>query len=182
MAVKDQPPDNGGWIIIYKKIQKWGWYSDSQTFHLFMHLLLEANHENRIWKGQEIKRGQLIFGRKRTSECLGISEQAVRTCITRLKSTNEITIKSTNKYSLITIVNYEKYQLTPKKSTSKSTSNYANEQPTTNQQPTTPNKVNKRNKVNKKEKGENFDSPFGDESTPFKVEQTEKYRDEYYGT
>lgn len=127
-----------GWIKIFRKIQSWGWYNDSQMVHLFIHLLLEANHEDRIWKGQPVKRGQMIFGRKAVAETLGISEQSIRTCITRLKSTNEITTKSTNKFTLVTIVNYDQYQVEDKKSTSKSTSENANEQPTTNQQLTTP--------------------------------------------
>src|SRR5688500_11185688 len=116
-----------GWIKIHRKLQKWGWYSDSHMVHLFIHFLLEANHENRKWKGQIIKRGQLIFGRKAVSETLGISEQTVRTCMERLKSTNEITSKSTNRFTLVTIVNYEDYQtlddLPTSKSTSKSTNN-----------------------------------------------------------
>lgn len=127
-----------GWIKIHRKLQSWEWYTDSQVVHLFLHFLLEANHEDRKWKGVMIKRGQLIFGRKRASETLGISEQSIRTCITRLKSTNEITTKSTNKFTLVTIVNYDQYQVEDKKSTSKSTSENANEQPTTNQQLTTP--------------------------------------------
>ena len=80
--------------------------------HLFLHLLLNANHEDGSWEGIIIKRGQLVIGRKKISSDTGISEQSVRTCIDRLKSTNEITIKSTNKYSIITIINYESYQKT----------------------------------------------------------------------
>lgn len=127
-----------GWIKIHRKLQSWEWYTDSQVVHLFLHFLLEANHEDRKWKGVMIKRGQLIFGRKRASETLGISEQSLRTCITKLKSTSEITIKSTNRFSLVTVVNYEYYQCMDDLPTSKSTSKSTNDQPTTNQQPTTP--------------------------------------------
>ena len=54
-----------------------------------------------------------------------------------LKSTNEITIKSTNRFSIVTIVNWEKYQINKKQSTNKLTNNLTNNQPTTNQQLTT---------------------------------------------
>lgn len=127
-----------GWIKIHRKLQDWGWYSDSHMVHLFIHLLLEANHEDRNWKGQLVKRGQLIFGRKAISETLGISEQTVRTCMERLKSTSEITSQSTNRFSLVTIVNYEDYQSNEDLPTSKSTNNLTYNQPTTNQQLTTP--------------------------------------------
>lgn len=127
-----------GWIKIFRKLQDWQWYSDSQMVHLFIHLLLEANHEDRFWKGIQVKRGQLIYGRKATSETLGISEQSLRTCIERLKSTNEITSKSTNRFSLVTIVNYEDYQSYDDILTSKSTTNSTYNQPAINQQSTTP--------------------------------------------
>lgn len=127
-----------GWIKIHRKIQSWGWYSDSQTFHLFIHFLLEANHEDRVWKGIKINRGQLIFGRKKAAETLGITERAIRTCLERLKTTNEVTIKTTNRFSLITVVNYEDYQSNEEKTTSKTTSVSANKRPTSDQQATTP--------------------------------------------
>ena len=60
--------------------------------------------------GTEIKRGQLATGRKSLSDSTGISEQSLRTCITRLKSTSEITIVSTSLFSIITVCNYDSYQ------------------------------------------------------------------------
>ena len=79
-------------------------------FHLFHYLLYKANWEDRKWNGIIIKRSQLITGRNTISRDTGISAQSVRTCLERLKSTNEITIKPTNKYSIITIINYDYYQ------------------------------------------------------------------------
>ena len=132
-----------GWVKIHRTIQSWEWYNDSKMVHLFLHLLLSANHKDGSWRGIDVKRGQLIFGRKTASERTGISEQSIRTCLERLKSTNEITIKSTNKYSILTICKYEDYQLKEDESTSKLT----NKQPATNQQSTT-------NKNEEKEKNE----------------------------
>ena len=100
----------GGWIKLHRKIQDWQWYSDSNTFRLFIHLLLSANHKPQSWKGVVIGRGELATGRQSLSAQTGLSEQSVRTSLERLKSTNEITIKSTSKYSIVTIVNYDTYQ------------------------------------------------------------------------
>jgi len=127
-----------GWIKLYRKFQSWEWYDNSQMVHLFIHLLLEANHEPKKWQGIVIQRGQMIFGRKKIASELNISQQSLRTCIKRLKSTNEITTKSTNKFTLLTIENYHLYQDSEDESTSKSTSKLTNDQPTTNQQSTTP--------------------------------------------
>lgn len=122
-----------GWIKLHRKIVNWEWFSDSQTFHVFMYLLIHACQKEKKWRGISVKRGQVITGRKSMAKTLGITEQSIRTCINRLKSTSELTIKTTNRYSVITLVNFEKYQLIDTLSTNQSTS----QSPTTNQQLTT---------------------------------------------
>lgn len=99
-----------GWICLYKKLINWEWYQDGNTCRLFIHLLLLANYEDKSWQGQLIKRGQLITSSEHLAKDLNLSRQQVRTAINKLKSTNEITTKSTNKYTLITIEKYEDYQ------------------------------------------------------------------------
>lgn len=127
-----------GWVKIHRKFSDWGWRSKPEMVSLFLHILVEANYEDSIWRGITLHRGQCVFGRLTWSKELGISEQTIRTCMERLKSTNEITIESTNKYSIITIVNYEEYQQQEEKLTSKTTSELTNNQQTTNIQSTTP--------------------------------------------
>ena len=85
--------------------------------------------------------GQFVFGRIKASEETGLSVQTIRTCVDQLRKRQNLTIKSTNHYSIISIVNWGKYQ---EASTSQLTSN----QPATNQQLTT----NKNDKNAKKEK------------------------------
>lgn len=104
---------NGGFIKLHRSILDWEWYGDRNTRDLFIHLLLKANHEPTKWKGITVERGQTVTGRLALSKELGISERSVRTALNHLKSTNELTIKATNKYSLVTIVNYAKYQDRP---------------------------------------------------------------------
>jgi hypothetical protein len=36
-----------GWIKIHRSILEWEWYEDTNTFRLFMHLILKANHKDR---------------------------------------------------------------------------------------------------------------------------------------
>jgi len=118
-----------GWIKLHRKIFDWKWYKDGNTFRLFIHLLLSANHEDRKQEGIIVKRGQLMTGRSELHEITGLSERAIRTCINHLKSTSELTIKSTSKYSIITLCNYDKYNSqkssTDQQPTSKSTSKYS---------------------------------------------------------
>ena len=145
-----------GWIKIHRRITKWGWYHKSEMVHLFIHLLLLANHEEKVWQGNIVKRGQCITGRKQLSKDTGISQQTIRTCLTKLKLTNEIATKSTNKFSLITILNYNDYQIKGDKLTTKSTKCLTNNQPTTNQQLTT----NKNYKNVKKNMSDKSDEVF----------------------
>ena len=99
-----------GFILLHKKMIDWGWYTDNNTKSVFIHLLLLASWKEETVYGVKLKRGQLITGRKSLSIDLNISERSIRTSLERLKSTSELTIKSTNKHSIITICNYDTYQ------------------------------------------------------------------------
>ena len=101
---------NEVWIKLHKKFLDWKWYKNKNTKILFIHCLLKANWKDGFYEGVEIKRGSFITGRKQLSKELALTEQEIRTAIKHLKSTNEITIKTTNTFSIISIVNYDKYQ------------------------------------------------------------------------
>jgi predicted transcriptional regulator len=99
-----------GWICLPNDFIEWEWYGDANTVHLFVHLLLSANQVDKRWQGVEVKRGQLVCGRKELAERLGMSEQNVRTALDHLKSSNEVTIKTYSKFSLVTLNNWDRYQ------------------------------------------------------------------------
>ncbi len=105
---------NDGYIKLYRKMMKWGWYTDTNTKCVFLHLLFMACYEPCYFKGIYLEQGQIITTVKEISEGTNISTRCVRTSLERLKSTNELTIKSTNKYSIITLNNYSDYQGTDK--------------------------------------------------------------------
>lgn len=102
--------ENETWIKIFRRFLGWQWFHKSEMVHLFVYLLLKANASDQKRGDVEIKRGQLLTTYREIEEETCISAQTLRTCIARLKSTNEITSKSTNKNTLITICNYERYQ------------------------------------------------------------------------
>lgn len=105
------PLDNG-WIKLERQIINWRWFKDGNTFHLFLYLLLKANITDADFENITIKRGQLVTSRKRLANALGLSERNIRTSLNHLKSTNEVTIRATPKFTIITIVNYDLYQST----------------------------------------------------------------------
>ena len=99
-----------GWIKMFRKLDEWEWYTDSKMVHLFLHLVLRAQHKPVKYRGIDLDRGQLLTGRNLLSKETGISVRSIRTCLNHLKSTNEVTIKATKSFSIITIVNYDTYQ------------------------------------------------------------------------
>lgn len=102
---------NNGWVKIHRKFIEWEWYSDPNTMRLFIHLLFKATHKPIKWKNIQLNSGQMVTGRKVLSEELRLSEQEIRTSLNKLKSTNEITIKSTNRFSIVTVCNWRVYQI-----------------------------------------------------------------------
>lgn len=136
----------------------WRWYKDDATKSLFIHILFKANVKSGDFRGITVKRGQLITSREKLAEETGLTIQQVRTGLNRLKSTNEITCETTNRYTLITVVNYNSYQ-------DKSTSKLTNKQPTNNQQITIKQPQSKNNKkditnvISKNGKNNSADAP-----------------------
>ena len=139
-----------GWIKLHRKFSEWEWADEPNMVSFFIHLLVSASNRDSRWKGVELKRGQVIFGRQKWSEKTGISEQGIRTCIKKLKSTNEITTKTTSKFTIITIVNYNEYQSSNKE---EQPANQPADQPASNQQPTIkqPHRVKVKNEEDIKE-------------------------------
>ena len=128
-----------GWIKIHRQIIDWEWFTDTTTFRVFLQLLLKANHKEKKYRGMVLKVGTIITSRDILAFETSLSVQQVRTALDKLKSTNEITIKTSSQGTIIEVVNYAKYQLV--------TSEVTNKQPISNQQVTT-------NKNEKKEKNE----------------------------
>lgn len=101
---------NDGWLKIYRKLTDWEWYTNSEMVHLFLHLILKAAPFEKMWRGIKIERGQVIIGRQKLSAETGISEMKIRTCLSRLQLSGEITIESSNRFSIVTICKYDDYQ------------------------------------------------------------------------
>lgn len=102
-----------GFIKLYRKMVDWQWYSDTNVFRIFTHLLLTANYKDKYWQNIVIKRGQKVTSLNNLCEETGLTIRQTRVALDKLKESKELTIKTTNKYSLITIDNYSKYQDIP---------------------------------------------------------------------
>lgn len=90
----------------------WEWYDHPTVGRIFIHCLLKANHEEKKWRGKTILPGQLITSASKLGKELGLSRQQIRTGLATIQSTSELTIETTNNYTLITITNWETHQQT----------------------------------------------------------------------
>lgn len=104
-----------GYITLDKKILEWEWYKSHNELIVFIHLLLTCNYEPKTWRGIKINRGQIITSYESLSNQTGLSIRSVRTAISNLKLTGELTSQATNKFSLLTICKYDDYQSKNKK-------------------------------------------------------------------
>ena len=102
---------NKGFIYLHRNILDWKWYKNETVKTVFLHLLLKANYSNKKWEDIIIKRGSFVTGVKKLSFELDLSQNKIRLVLKKLERTNEISIKSTNRFSIVTITNYDSYQL-----------------------------------------------------------------------
>ena len=132
---------DNGYIKLHRKFIKWEWYSNKNDRLVFIHCLLKANWEDGWFEGIKIPRGSFATSYKNLAKEIGISVQQLRTSIEHLKSTRNLTHATNHQFSIISINNYDKYQMDNTQDNKRLT----NEQQTIN---------NNRRRIRKKEEKE----------------------------
>ncbi|HDC8343924.1 TPA: DnaD domain-containing protein [Staphylococcus aureus] len=106
-----------GWISIDRSIQNHWLFKEKRTFSKFeawIYLLMEANHSKaKVPIGNQIvtvERGQRLTSILTLSDLFNWSRFKVKTFLDLLESDGMLEVKTTSKYTLITIVNYDFYQ------------------------------------------------------------------------
>ena len=72
--------------------------------------MLIANYKEKIWKNDVIKAGEIITSTAYLSMQTNLSMSQVKTALKKLKDSQVIEVKTTNKYTKISICNWEMYQ------------------------------------------------------------------------
>ena len=102
-----------GYIKLFRTFQNNIFYKNSDAIHLWIHLLFCASFEDNVfyYKNTKInlKRGQLITGRKKLSQETGINESKIFRLLKLFESEHQIEQQKTSKYSIITIISYDTY-------------------------------------------------------------------------
>ena len=132
-----------GYIRLHRTITGWRWYKDGNVLRLWLHLLLNANHEQREFHDSIIGRGEQVTSLKALSESTGLSIQEVRTALGKLKRTGEILVNSNRHFTIVSILNYDKFQSDSADKQQTVNTQSTNKQQTVNSQSTTSEKEKK---------------------------------------
>lgn len=114
-----------GWIKLHRKLLENPIFKNERYLKLWIYLLLKANHkgDKLMWNGGvlEIKEGQFVTGRKKIALDTELKQSTIEDILKYLENQHQIRQQKTNKYRLITIVNWQTYQHADTKSDIKAT-------------------------------------------------------------
>ena len=126
-----------GWVKIRRNLREWEWYDDKNATRLLVHLLISVNYVDKKWKNTTVKAGSMVFSWATLSENVGLSIQQTRTAMDKLKGSREATVRITNRYSVVTLVKWNKIQSDEKKSNKPPNKQITSKQQADNKQITT---------------------------------------------
>lgn len=117
----------GGWLKLYRQLENSGIWGNPELVYFWIWCLMQADIEKHKTTVNgctiTINPGQFIFGRKIAAQKTGLSESMVYRYLKLLKNLKMLNTKSNNKYTLVTIVNWRKYQGDDLKTNNKRTTN-----------------------------------------------------------
>lgn len=106
--------NNQGWIKLHRKLLDNAICDNPKYLSVWICLLLMANHKDQefIWNNKKIiiKEGQLLTGLKVLSKKTGVAQGTVYRILKYLESEKQIEQQKTTKFTIITIVNWDRYQ------------------------------------------------------------------------
>jgi len=105
---------NRGYVKLWRKSLDKGWIKNHKLWAFWSWcLLMTTSREFDAIVGLQVIHlmpGQFIFGRKMAADETRLTEREIRTILEFLKKNGNLTIKTTNKFSVITITNWGTYQ------------------------------------------------------------------------
>jgi|GEM_PF-4425214 len=103
-----------GYVKLWRRTLKSDVWQNPKVWRIWCWMLMKATHKqiNQMvgYQSVTLNPGEFIFGRKICSKETMVSEKSVRRCLQSLKSANRVAIKSSNKFSIVSIINWSEYQ------------------------------------------------------------------------
>lgn len=120
-----------GFIILHRKFKSWYGYGCGTRVHLWLELLIEATHTSRrvILRGQpyQLKRGQILTTGERLASVIGVGRTRTIELLNEFENEEMIRQQKTNRGRLISIINYDQYQIGRQQSDARSDSRATSE-------------------------------------------------------
>ena len=109
---KDIEANQGkGFIVLYRSLLDWEYIDDDAVFSCFIKLIMAVNYQDKKWHNQTVKRGSIIGSIETLCSKLRMKKDTLRRCLKLLNECGAITVEVIpNKYHVITVNNYSKYQ------------------------------------------------------------------------
>ncbi len=104
-----------GFVSLYRQIEDWEWYKNHVVKDVFIDLLICASYQENVVEGRMIKVGQVATSYERIANRTGYTVKQVRLAFDKLKKSGEISTERASRFSIVTIVNWEKFQFSEEK-------------------------------------------------------------------
>jgi len=105
---------NRGYYKTWRKIEDSGWLKNHKLWAFWSWCLMRANYkERKVTVGLNeitLKPGDFIFGRRAAAQDLNLTESTIYRFLMCLEKSGNLSVKSNNKYSIVSIVNWAIYQ------------------------------------------------------------------------
>lgn len=99
--------ENNGFVKLPRNFLEWEWFDDTNTLKVYLALICLASFKDCRLKGYELKRGQAPVSLEILSRRTNMNIRSVRTALKHLEMTGDIEIEHTNKFSVVTVKNYD---------------------------------------------------------------------------
>lgn len=157
-----------GWIKLHRKSLESIVFQNPNLWQVWCYCLMRANHQEtkKLWNQKEevLKEGSFITGRLEGGKDCNMNPNTFYKQLKTLERINCIQIEARNKFSIVSVINWQKYQFRNNKNTDSDTINKGrnegdpknrNNRVTTKEQQNNTDKNNK-NEKNKKERASLF--------------------------
>lgn len=126
-----------GYVRLHRSLLRWEWYDDDACLRLLIHLLMRVNWRPGRFRGMDVHPGQVVTSMERMAEGMGWSRSKLRNTMDKLRRSGDLTTTTTNHWTVVTLVNWAKYQNGDQPHVQPTADHRPSEQPTNSQPPAT---------------------------------------------
>lgn len=96
-----------GYVKLNRNLLHWECFGNNNALLVLVRLTLKAAWRDTQYQGVALKRGQVITTLQEIADENQLTKQQARTTLERLEATHKITRTATNKFSIITLLDYD---------------------------------------------------------------------------